>query len=191
MQTARGGSLVLAESEGTQQMPAHQYLFVVLSTNPNAYGYLKQLESVRPVFDELYDEGGELLYYRVVLPTVEDRVPLPSHPFSWTMIAYVLWDGQFADRLTPDQQQAMLDWLHWGGQLIISGPGSLDHLAGSFLAPYLPATSDGAVELPADALQPLNEYWSLRGPNEYATDARCCRDIAAGRSPTAPASRRG
>ena len=120
------------------------------------------------------DEGTELLYYRVVLPTVKDRVPLPSHPFAWTMIAYVLWDGTFTDRMTPDQQQAMLDWLHWGGQLIISGPGSLDQLAGSFLAPYLPATSDGAVELAADALQPLNEYWSLtRSKLEYAIDARC------------------
>ena len=161
LQSARGGSVVYQGSEATRLMPPYQYLFVVLSANPNAYGYLKQIESVRPAYNELLDEGTELLYYRVVLPTVKDRVPLPSHPFAWTMIAYVLWDGTFADRLTPDQQQAMLNWLHWGGQLIISGPGSLDQLAGSFLAPYLPATSEGAAELKADALQPLNEYWSL------------------------------
>ena len=38
----------------------------------------------------------------------------------------------------------MLDWLHWGGQLILSGPDTLDSLRGSFLEPYLPATSAGA-----------------------------------------------
>ena len=37
----------------------------------------------------------------------------------------------------------MLDWLHWGGQLIVSGPDTLNVLRGSFLAPYLPA-AEGA-----------------------------------------------
>ena len=36
----------------------------------------------------------------------------------------------------------MLDWLHWGGQLIISGPESLEALRDSFLADYLPAESE-------------------------------------------------
>ena len=41
------------------------------------------------------------------------------------MIAYVLWDGMPVDRMSPDQQQAMLDWLHFGGQILIvaSAPG--------------------------------------------------------------------
>jgi hypothetical protein len=149
------------EAEPTGPMPSYQYVFVVLSDNPNAYGYVKQLESVRPFYDQITDAQSALVYYRVVLPAFKDHVPLPSHPFAWSSIAYVLWDGAFADRLTADQQRAMLGWLHWGGQLIVSGPGSLGQLAGSFLGPYLPATDDGAVELASDALQPLNEYWSL------------------------------
>ena len=80
---------------------------------------------------------------------------------AWTAIAYVLWDGMPVDKLTADQQRAMIDWLHWGGQLIISGPDSLDQLAGSFLAPYLPATSGGTEELKSPHFEPLNENWSL------------------------------
>ena len=149
---------------------------MVLAANPNAYGYLKQLDSICPAYDELLDDRGEVLYYRVVLPTIQDRAPLPSHPFSWTMIAYVLWDGMPVDRMSPDQQQAMLDWLHWGGQLIISGPDSLDSLTGSFLAPYLPATSDGALALTAETLQPLNDYWSL---TQAKTNARQTLNVMA------------
>ena len=47
------------------------------------------------------------------------------------------------DNLEPDQRQAILDWLHWGGQIIVSGPESLDTLGNSFLGPYLPAVSGG------------------------------------------------
>ncbi len=174
LQLARGGSVVHSGSEGTRLLPAYQYLFVVLADNPNTYGYLKQLESVRPAFNELQDAGPELVYYRVVLPAAAERVPVPAYPFAWTMIAYVLWDGAAADRMTPDQQQAMLSWLHWGGQLIVSGPGSLDQLAGTFLAPYLPAKSDGTVELGAAEFQPLNAYWSLTPRRQ---DTRLARDV--------------
>ena len=87
----------------------------------------------------MFDQESLLLYYQVVLPAIDERVPLPSHPFAWTSFAYVLWDEMLPGLMTPDQQRAMLDWLHWGGQLIISGPGSLDQLSGSFLDGYLPA----------------------------------------------------
>ena len=38
-----------------------------------------------------------------------------------------------------EQRQALLDWLYWGGQIIISGPNSLEKLRGEFLDAYLPA----------------------------------------------------
>ena len=47
--------------------------------------------------------------------------------------------GYLGPDITPIQQDAMLDWLHFGGQLVVSGPGSMDLLRGSFLDNYLPA----------------------------------------------------
>ncbi len=161
LKAVRGGRIVHENAQIARQMPAYQYLFAVLSGNPNVYGYLKQLESTSPAYDELLDDGSRQVFYRVVLPTIEQRVPLPSHPFSWTTVAYVLWDGLQPSGMTPDQQTAMVDWLHWGGQLIISGPLSLDQLAGSFLDPYLPATAESSVALgPADFVA-LNQAWAL------------------------------
>ena len=75
-----------------------------------------------------------LRYYYVIRPSVEKTAPLPSHPLAWTTIAYIFWDDLDPGVLTNSQQQALLDWLHWGGQLVISGPSSLDKLKGS-LAP--------------------------------------------------------
>ena len=55
-----------------------------------------------------------------------------------------------------------MDWLHWGGQLVVNGPDSLDLLKGSFLAKHLPATSGGGREIAAGDLRALNEHWMIR-----------------------------
>jgi len=89
----------------------------------------------------------------------EGRPALPSNALAWTSIACMIWDDAEPDLLDPVQQQSMLDWLHWGGQLIVSGPETLDTLKNSFLSPYLPATSGGVRELDRHDLADLR-HWS-------------------------------
>ena len=101
---------------------------------------------------------SEAPYYRVALLGGDRRTPLPSSANQWTGIACVLWDDAMPTVLDPAQQQAMLDWLHWGGQLILSGPDTLDSLRSSFLAPYLPAMSDGPCKLDGSSLAALNTF---------------------------------
>ena len=93
-------------------------------------------------------DGGDiekLRYYRLVLPMEPDKPALSSHPLTWTTISHAIWDGYAPDDLSVSQQQAMLDWLHWGGQLIVSGGAgqSFSVLRESFLGPYLPGDATG------------------------------------------------
>ena len=85
------------------------------------------------------------LIYRVVqLGCRPSRSRSPTTRSRGLSIAYMLWDEvDPGDPITPEQERALVDWIHWGGQLIISGPDSLDLLKGSFLEAYLPATSGG------------------------------------------------
>ena len=55
----------------------------------------------------------------------------------------------------------MIEWLHWGGNLIVSGPLSLDALRGSFLDEYLPATTSETTTYDVDSLAELNSHWSV------------------------------
>jgi hypothetical protein len=142
-------------------MPAYQYHFVVMSRVPARYLYLESLPSIKPPKSIVIGERSP--HYRVTLSPPKGPPPLPAHALFWTSIAYVLWDDADPGLLDADQRQAMLDWLHWGGQLILSGPDTLDTLRGSFLAPYLPATSAGARELGAADLAALSEQWSGPG----------------------------
>ncbi len=158
----KGGRGAYGSSRLLKRMPSYQYHLVVLARWPLSYKFLEGLDSVE---DPSALEGGssERAYYRVQLIQADRRATLPLYALFWTSIAYVLWDDADPDALNPEQQLALVDWLHWGGQLIISGPESLDTLGNSFLAPYLPATSEGTRELVAADFEELNNWWGYEG----------------------------
>ena len=161
LRAVRGGQLG-ADPVVTARMHDYQYYFIVLASDPDLYSYVKVLSSVAAPTSDTAITEDRLQYYRVILPKVDRIVPLPSHSLNWTTIAYLLWDDLDASTFTEDQQTALVDWLHWGGQLIISGPNSLAKLEGSFLGPYLPARAAETVEIDQAGVEEMNGYWSLR-----------------------------
>jgi hypothetical protein len=169
--SARGGGIQHVGSRTGSTLEQHEYFFLVLASNNSSYIYLNNLRSMVVTEDKLAD-GGELRHYRVVMPKIDRRVPLPGSLPAWTMIAFLLWDDIDPALLTQEQRTALVDWLHWGGQLIVSGPNTLDKLKGSFLAPYLPAQAGAARKLQQADVQELSDYWSLgsvKNPAEART----------------------
>lgn len=166
----RGFGRTLRTQTAATRMPSYQYFFVVLAKAPNRYAFLKALDSVTVPWDgeTESDDSDDPLHYRVVSLPVERSIPLSDNALTWTSTAYVLWDEVDPKLFTAEQSRALVDWLHWGGQLVINGPDSLDLLKGSFMEPYLPATSGGARQIAAADLQALNEHWlvSTRGAAE-------------------------
>ena len=162
----RSGRLLHETSDVIGRMPPYQYHFVVLARLPGSYGYLKDLLCFRYPGD-LEWSAPNLNYYRLVMLPGDQAVNFPSYGLFWTSIAFILWDDADAGKLTLERQVALLDWLHWGGQLIVSGPVSLEGLQGSFLSPYLPATSPGGRRLTAEDLRPLSELWGNRGSSVH------------------------
>ncbi|HKI21321.1 MAG TPA: hypothetical protein VKA15_25730, partial [Isosphaeraceae bacterium] len=145
-------------------LPPHQMLVLVLSKEAtNKFAAWSRMAATIP--SELERDGGDiekLRYYRLVLPMDPDKPALSSHPLTWTTISHVIWDGYAPESLSVSQQEAMLDWLHWGGQLILSGgagqPYSL--YREGFLGPYLPAEATGeTVPLSQEDLLPLSQSY--------------------------------
>lgn len=168
-------------------MMEHEYYLVVLAKNNSTYVDLTKLDSVQLQGSDLASGNGGLedrrvgKFYHVVLPRVDKSAPLPKHPLAWTMIAYVVWDDLDPAILTEEQQNALLDWLHWGGQLIVSGPNSLDRLKQSFLEPYLPAQSGKALEIDSKRLQALNDHWSVPSQSKQAQRKPTTIQVAEGK----------
>jgi hypothetical protein len=147
------------DSDLLPHMPSYQYYVYVLARDSARYRFLKVLDSVRPPGES--ESSVDDANYRVLCPQVRPPLALPAQPLCWTSVAYVVWDDVLPSVLSAEQRQAMLDWLHWGGGLIISGPQTLDTLRGTFLEPYLPATASETVKLDAASLAQLNAEWTV------------------------------
>ncbi len=169
------GSSRDATQEITPTLPlkSHQYHLVVLARNPDRYGWLRSTPTVRPPLGDWGFVGLQEDYVVTLHQSAEgESLSLPGNPLAWTSIAYVIWDDLPPDALTTDQQAALVDWIHWGGQLLISGPESLDTMRGSFLGDFLPAELGKVVAVSQASLRELNEFWSLLPEKlEFGVDA--------------------
>jgi hypothetical protein len=162
------------------RMPSFQYHFVVLAKEPARYSFIKTLDSVSVPYggETEYETRHDELHYRVDQLDVRQTIPLSDNPLTWTSIAYILWDEVDPHLFAPAQEKALVDWLNWGGQLIVNGPDSLDLLKGSFLEPYMPVRNGGPWTIAADVLDELN------GPGGWMVSTR--RVPGAPLTPTVP-----
>jgi hypothetical protein len=159
--TSGGGAPPLPRTDLWTLMPANQYFFVVLAREPARYAFLKVADAVRaPSEDSIGDATPP--HYRIVLADGDKPVPLPTSALTWTSVAYVVWDQVNLAQVTPEQQQALVDWIHWGGRLIINGPDSLAALRGTFLDKHLPVDAGKAIAIDDADLDQLNAYWGER-----------------------------
>ena len=161
----RGGGVAATPGpEPLVLMKPYQYHMVVLAAEPDRYRRLEKMDSVLAPHNVASTDLGDtaLNYYQVVTPALKKPLPLPSNALAWTSIAYLVWDDVDPQLLSAEQQQAMIDWLHWGGQLIISGPKSLDQLRDkAFLGSYLPAMPGEPMTISAETLEPLSKAWTI------------------------------
>ena len=159
MRRGTGGLTMFSAMHGVPEMRPYQHHMVLLTNRADDYSYLKVIDSV--TMPGWQDSAIQPMY--VVVPTrpADWPIPLPRQSLYWTTIAYLIWDDLEVDQLDEEQRQAMIDWIHFGGQLIVSGPDSLDKLGNSFLADYLPAKFKQTKNLSAADFQQLNENWAV------------------------------
>ncbi|MCA9262397.1 MAG: hypothetical protein KDA60_01055 [Planctomycetales bacterium] len=161
LRSPRGGrDLYRPPIQPLEPLRPYQYYVVVLAQYPDSYGYLSSRHTVRPPVED-WATSGLMTDYLLVRPNVVTRVPLPESSLAWSPIAYIVWDDVDPKVLSLAQQEALVDWLHWGGHLIVSGPSSFARLRGSFLEAYLPASDGNIVDVTEQQLQELNASWSI------------------------------
>jgi hypothetical protein len=146
------------EIGGLKAMTPDQHHLLVLTNRKDVYRYLDLAPTVQL-------PGKRPASYVVIASDPAFPAPVPRHALNWTTIAYLIWDDFDPDLLDSDQQTAMVDWVHFGGQLILSGPDCVERLENSFLGDYLPARADAAVNLSSEDLLELNSSWSLPEKN--------------------------
>lgn len=158
--TSRQGAQFQGMQTRVNPMPASQYYFVLLSSRPAEFSYIGDDDWQRMQADDLSD-ADQNLHYRVVVPSTEGVIPIPDSFLQWTSIAYVLWDDLSPETLTSDQQQAILDWVSWGGRVIVNGPAASAQFRGTLLEPLLPIQAADSTELSGEQLTPMVKHWQM------------------------------
>lgn len=162
---ARGGGLLYEGLPLTIRMlRPEQYFFVVVTSRPEQFVGLQNADWVSPPRDpKVFVNASRAVGFRVVFPSVDDLIPLPETMLDWTSTAYVLWDDVPLDQLTPNQQQALGDWVHWGGRLIVNGRYASETFAGSSLLEKLPIAPEKLVELEGAPFAAMLKQWAVAG----------------------------
>lgn len=157
-----GGSIPFVDRiEIANVMEAWQHHVVVLSNRFNRFGYLKVLDCMTLRSGVGTGTGHAPRFYSVVPTLAGDPIPLPSNSMNWSTIAYIIWDDLDPNSLSIEQQNAMIDWLHFGGQIIFSGPDCIDSLQSSFLADWLPGKFEETAVVTRKDIEDLNRSWAI------------------------------
>ena len=154
------GIAPVSQTQPVKLMGGFQYHIVLLSSRPDSFSFINRSDSIR--LPGQNQDGSNLAPFYFVVPSLNGYPsPLPKHSLNWTTIAYLIWDDLNPNEMAQEHQEAVLDWLHFGGQLILSGPDCLDKLQASFLSDYLPATFQGTQNITNADIAELNQNWSL------------------------------
>lgn len=88
---------------------------------------------------------------------------LPDHWHGLEMVDAIVWDGQ--GRLSLAQQDAILDWVRYGGRFVLAVSGGAEQLKGTRLEPFLPMEITGVSAVDSLPERLLSSEWR-RASNE-------------------------
>ncbi len=145
----------------TNELRPSEFQLIVLSPQALSYEFLTVLDAVYWKGEDDIDEPRTRSYFVSLVKPLEGKYAIPHSMLTMTATAVIVWDDVSVDELTSEQQTALIDWLHWGGQLIINGPNSWSRLQNSFLSPYLPANSADAAEFTTADFREISETWAV------------------------------
>lgn len=150
------------ETEPARELKPHEYQLIVLSPEAQSYAQLAAQDMVLWNSDELMSAERTRSYYVSLLKPRSGRYPIGKSLLTMTATAAIFWDDVSEDDLSVAQKQAIVDWVHWGGQLVISGPTSWTRIRSSFLSDLLPVQEATSAPLDTSAFDAISENFVVR-----------------------------
>jgi len=172
-QFATGSASTLVETGRTRPnlMEPEEYFLVVLSRRPERFAALQTADWVRPPrddFDLADGSGGRTRRnFRIVFVKPDNWPALSETMLDWTSTSTLLWDDVEPASLTPEQSRALIDWLHFGGRLIVNGPAGGSELTRDRFGPWMPQRVEASEELDLDSLAGLVREWAVPGDADW------------------------
>lgn len=160
--SAKGfGTPLLQENNPLRLLYGYQYCVVTLCSDPARHSYLKALDSAT-WSSQIRAPEERITPHRILDLKDDDLATLfPSRLYAMTSISHLMINDGSPALLGIDQQQAVLDWLHFGGTIIINGMEGLDKVESSFLRPYAPLIDAKSGSWSEADTEQLNRSWTV------------------------------
>ena len=156
------GTTVFAGEYPAKLMPGYQYNIVSISVDPARYVFWRGLDCmVWPSQKKMPDE--RIAPHRMTdLNEDEIASQFPEHLYSMTSISHLVINDASPSRFSTEQQNAILDWLYFGGTIIINGSDAIGGVSSSFLKELSPLNNTIASSITEEEIDRLNENWTIK-----------------------------
>lgn len=158
------GAPIETENFFPKILKPYQYDTLVLSRNPSRHIFWRGLDCiVWPLYER--EMKFKVTPHRIIeIPEEQMAESIPNQLMTMTSISHMVINDVSLNILPQDQLDAILDWLHFGGTIIINGPEAIAGIESSVLKEYAPLQKTTSSELSEKLINQLNdsETWNLR-----------------------------
>jgi len=155
------GSPVLEEEFACRAFAGYQYNMVSLSRDPSRYLFWRALDCmIWPSKQRLSEE--RVSPHRVIdLNEDEVATQFPDRLYAMTSISHFVINDSSISIMSADQQQALQDWLYFGGTVILNGPEAIGGIESSIMRDYSPLVRTTNTTISEKEIAMLNDTWSI------------------------------
>ncbi len=156
------GAPVLEEDFPSRVFAGYQYNLVSLSRDTSRYTFWRGLDCIIwPSKLRMSDE--RISPHRIVdLNEEEVATQFPNRLYAMTSISHFVINDSSVSIMSSDQQQALWDWLHFGGTIILNGPEAIGGIETSMMKDYAPLQKTTNSTVSDEEIAALNDTWSIK-----------------------------
>ena len=143
-------------------LAGYQYNLISLSRDPSRYTFWRGLDCI--IWSSKQRMSDERISpYRVIdLNEDEIAIQFPNRLYAMTSISHLVINDSSVSIMTTDQQQALQDWLYFGGTIILNGPEAIGGIETSFMKEYSPLLRTSNSLVSDHEIVSLNNTWSIK-----------------------------
>lgn len=156
------GSPVLEEDFPSRVFAGYQYNMVSLSRDTSRYTFWRGLDCI--IWPSKLRMSDERISPHRIVDLNEDEVAtqFPNRLYAMTSISHFVINDSSVSIMSSDQQQALQDWLHFGGTIILNGPEAIGGIETSMMRDYAPLQKTTNSTVSNEEIAALNDTWSIK-----------------------------
>ena len=156
------GAPVLEEDFVCRVFAGYQYNLVSLSRDPSRYTFWRGLDCI--IWPSKQRMSDERISPHRIIDLNEDEIAtqFPNRLYAMTSISHFVINDSSVSIMSSDQLQALEDWLHFGGTIILNGPEAIGGIETSIMKAYAPLQKTTNSTVSDEELAALNSTWSIQ-----------------------------